>query len=62
MLKISVLHGRRQRRLILEGKLIPPWAAELKTTCDGARADLEGRDLVVERKQLTAVLTDFARL
>jgi hypothetical protein len=55
MLKISVIDGRRQRRLILEGKLIVPWTAELKTACDRARADLDGRELVVDVKQLTAI-------
>ena len=55
MLKISVIDGRRQRRLVLEGKLIAPWAAELKTACDRARADLDGREFVVDVKQLTAI-------
>jgi hypothetical protein len=55
MLKISVIDGRRQRRLIVEGKLIAPWAAELMTACDRARADLDGRDFVVDVKNLTAI-------
>jgi hypothetical protein len=55
MLKISVFEGRRQRRLILEGKLIAPWTDELKTACERARADLDGRDFVVDAKQLTAI-------
>jgi hypothetical protein len=55
MLKISVLDGRRQRRLIVEGKLIAPWAAELRTACDRARADLDGRGFVVDVKNLTAI-------
>jgi hypothetical protein len=55
MLKISVIEGRRKRRLIVEGKLIAPWTAELKTACDRARADLDGRDFVVEVKQLTTI-------
>ena len=55
MLKISVIDGRRRRRLIVEGKLIAPWAAELKSACDRARADLDGRDFAVEVKHLTAI-------
>lgn len=54
MLKISVIDGRR-RRLILEGKLIAPWASELKAACDRARVDLDGRDFLVELKHLTAI-------
>jgi len=30
MLKISIIEGHTQRRLIVEGKLAGPWAAELK--------------------------------
>jgi hypothetical protein len=55
MLKISVIDGRRQRRLIVEGKLIAPWSDELKAACDRARADLDGRNFVVDVKQLTAI-------
>ena len=55
MLKISVIDSRRQRRLILEGKLIAPWLAELSAACDRARADLDGRDLLVDVKHLTAI-------
>jgi hypothetical protein len=55
MLKISLIDGRTQRRLIVEGKLIPPWAAELKSACEDARVDLRGRGLVVEMKQVTTI-------
>jgi hypothetical protein len=40
---------------MVEGKLIAPWAAELKRACEEARADLPGRELVIEMKQLTAI-------
>jgi hypothetical protein len=62
MLKISVIDGRRQRRLIVEGKLIAPWAAELKAACEQARADLDGRNFVVDVKQLTAISQDSENL
>lgn len=55
MLKISICEGRNQHRLILEGKLIGPWAAELKAACDKAKADLSGRELIVEMRNLTAI-------
>jgi hypothetical protein len=55
MLKISLVDCRTQRRLIVEGKLIAPWAAELKSTCEDARADLCGRELVVEMKHVTTI-------
>ena len=55
MLKISVVEGRRQLRLIVEGKLIGPWAAELKTACYEAKADLHDRELVVVMNHVTTI-------
>jgi hypothetical protein len=55
MLKISLLDGRTQRRLVLEGKVIGPWAAELRTAYQKTRADLNGRELVIDLKHITAI-------
>ena len=55
MLKISLIDSARQRRVIVEGKLIAPWAAELRNACEEARTDFLGRDLVIEMKHLTAI-------
>jgi hypothetical protein len=55
MLKISLVDNARQRRLIVEGKLIAPWAAELRSACEVARTDLCGRQLVIDMKQITAI-------
>ena len=55
MLKISICEGRNQRRVILEGKLIAPWATELRTTCEKAKTDLHGRELIVEMNNLSAI-------
>jgi hypothetical protein len=55
VLKISVIDSARRRRLIVEGKLIAPWAAELRNACGKARVDLRGRELVVEMKHITTI-------
>ena len=55
MLKISIIEAHNQRRLVLEGRLIAPWSAELMSACDKAREGLDGRELVVELKNLTAI-------
>ena len=55
MLKISLIDSPRQRRVIVEGKLIAPWTAELRNACQEARADLRGRELVIEMKQVTTI-------
>jgi hypothetical protein len=58
MLKISLIDNARQRRVIVEGKLIAPWAAELRSACEKARADLRGRELVVEMKHISTISQD----
>lgn len=55
MLKISVIDGVRRRRLMVEGKLIAPWVAELKSACENARTDLRDRELVLEMKHVTYI-------
>jgi len=55
MIKISLVEAPTQRRLIVEGKLITPWAAELRNACEEARLDLGDRDLVVEMKHVTTI-------
>jgi hypothetical protein len=55
MLKISIVDGRNERRLVLEGKLIAPWTAELRPACEQARTGLNGRELIVELKNLMAI-------
>jgi len=55
MLKISLIEGSTQRRLVLEGKLIAPWAAELKSACESALSDLRGRELLIDMKHITTI-------
>jgi hypothetical protein len=55
MLKISLVDNARQRRLIVEGKLTAPWATELRNACQEARADLRGRELVIEMRHVTTI-------
>jgi anti-anti-sigma regulatory factor len=54
-MRISTVEALNERRLVLEGKLIAPWTAELKSACEKARETLEGRRLVVDLKNLTVI-------
>ena len=54
MLKISIIEGATERRLIVEGRLVGPWVAELKSACENA-ADLFDRKLVIDMRDLTAI-------
>jgi hypothetical protein len=58
MLKISILDTPSQCRLMIEGKLIGPWATELARVWRLATADLNGRTLIIDVKGLTAITED----
>ena len=58
MLKISVVEDASRRRLIVEGKLIAPWAAELATAYQTAKADLQNRELIVDLRSLTLISSE----
>jgi len=54
-MRISTVEARTERRLVLEGKLIAPWTTELKSACEKARENLQGRELVVDLKNVTNI-------
>jgi anti-anti-sigma regulatory factor len=58
MLKITILDTPDRRRLVLEGKLMTPWAAELRNECRRAAAELRGRELVIELRNVTCIGED----
>jgi hypothetical protein len=58
MLKISILETKSRRRLVVEGKLVDPWAAELTSVWQKAIADPDGRAVVIYVKCLTAITED----
>ena len=55
MLKISVIDRRTERRLVLEGKLIAPWVAELRTAWHAANGKIGAPALVVDLRNVTAI-------
>ena len=55
MLRISTVDSHNQRHLVVEGKLVAPWVAELKRACEQAKADLNGRELVVDLRWLMVI-------
>ena len=55
MLKISTIERPTRRRLIVEGNLVGPSVAKLKGACETAKADLRGRELVVDMKYLMVI-------
>jgi hypothetical protein len=55
MLKISVVESPRRCRLMLEGSLVEPWVGELLREYTKAKEHLDGRELVVDLTNLTAM-------
>ena len=55
MLRISVIDSRTERRLVLEGKLIAPWVAELRSAWKAANGEIENRALVVDLENITVM-------
>ena len=55
MLKISAVESRTQRRLVLEGRLIAPWVAELRAAWKRAKVDLDDRELVIDMGQVMVI-------
>ena len=55
MLRISVVDSPTQRRLVLEGKLIAPWEAELSRAWGAAKQELNRRELAIDLANVTFV-------
>lgn len=55
MFKISTVDTQSQRRLVVEGALVGPWVAELRTAWKSASQDLGGRKLLIDLRSLTVI-------
>jgi hypothetical protein len=55
MFRISTIETQRERRLVVEGTLVSPWVAELRSTWSSAGSSLEGRKLVIDLRNATAI-------
>ena len=55
MFKISIIQTAGKRTLLVEGKLIPPWNAELERVWREANQDLNGRKLSIDLSDVTTI-------
>jgi hypothetical protein len=58
MFKMSIVETNNQRRLVLEGKLVPPWTAEVESAWRSAGQQLQGRKLVIDLTNITFISPD----
>lgn len=62
MLKISSIDSPKERRVVLEGKLVEPWVAELKKYWDTTARGPEVRRIVVDLRNVTVVSPEGAEV
>jgi len=62
MFKITTIDTDIQRKLILEGGIVEPWAAELSKTWECACGSLGKRKLVVDLTGVTVISRDGTRV
>ena len=55
MMRISVVESRSRLRLVIEGKLAAPWTVELRRRWNSARAQVRGRALVIDLRNVTHI-------
>ena len=58
MFKISIVEERTERRVMLEGRLVPPWTTEVENAWKRAGEQLQGRKLVIDLKNVTFISAD----
>ena len=55
MFRISIIDTPSRRTLVVEGNLAGPWVAELGTAWRNAGRELEGRNLIIDLRNLTVI-------
>lgn len=58
MFKISIIETHGQRRLVVEGKLVRPWTAEVESAWRTAGQHLQGRKLIIDLTNVTLISPD----
>jgi hypothetical protein len=58
MFKISIIETEGRRKLVLEGKLVPPWTTEVESAWRKAGEQLRGRKLVIDLRNVTLISPD----
>jgi anti-anti-sigma regulatory factor len=62
VLKIIINETPAERRWILQGRLVGPWVAELRTCWKKAHRDHSGRTCIVDLNEVTFIDTSGERL
>ena len=55
MFRISIVETDGRRRLVLEGRLVPPWTAEVDLVWKEASEQLQDRKLIIDLRNVTLI-------
>jgi len=55
MFKISIVETPGRSKLVLEGRLVSPWTAEVESAWKAAAQRLQGRRLVIDLSNVTVI-------
>ncbi len=58
MFKISTIETLTQRKLVLAGRLVPPWTSEVENAWRSAADQLQGRKLIIDLTNVTVISQD----
>jgi hypothetical protein len=58
MLRISVVESDGQKKLVLEGTLVPPWTAEVEKAWQGATSGASDRKPMIDLQNVTDINRD----
>lgn len=58
MFRVSITDNSTERRLVLAGKLVAPWTAELENAWRASETQLGGRTLVIDLADVTDISPD----
>lgn len=58
MFRLSMIDANGQRKMVLEGKLIPPWTKEVESAWQRAKQTSDVRKLVVDITNVTFIGPD----
>lgn len=58
MFRISIVDTESQRKLIVEGRLVSPWTAEVENVWKSAHDRLNGRNLIIDLSNVTLISID----
>ena len=58
MLRISIVESDGQKKLVLEGALVPPWTAEVEKVWRGVTGGASDRKPMIDLQNLTAINRD----